>query len=109
MWTVRYLPEAEVEQGELPPVEQVALRNAVLKLENAGPGLGSPHSSKVQGAEKLRELRPRTGRSPWRALYRQYGNTFVIAAVCAEAQADPRKFNRGVTAAERRLEKLEED
>ena len=108
MWEARYLPDAEQERGKLPATERAALYNAVRKLEAIGPALGYPHSSDVREAPGLRELRPRQGRSPWRALYRQYGSIFVIAAVCPEAESDPRGFRRGCTAALARLEELEE-
>lgn len=68
MWEVRYLAEADDEPGKLPAAERAALYNAVLKLEAIGPDLGYPHTSVVRGAPGLRELRPRTGRSPWRGL-----------------------------------------
>jgi hypothetical protein len=55
-----------------------------------GPLLGYPHTSAVRGAPALRELRPRAGRSAYRALYRQIGEVFVVAAVGPEAQSDPR-------------------
>ncbi len=55
------------------------------------------------------ELRPRAGRSAWRALYRQVGDVFVLAAVGPEAQSDPRGFDRAVRRALRRLADLEED
>jgi hypothetical protein len=61
--------------------------NAVDKLKVAGPRLGHPHSSAVQGdaGKGLRELRPRSGRSRWRPLYRQVAaGTFVILAVAPE-------------------------
>lgn len=109
MWKVLYLSEARRERGKLPIAERKAVDNAVSQLEVNGPSLPYPHSSKVQGAAKLRELRPRGGPSPWRALYRQYGDAFIIAAVCPEAKKDRRGFSRGVAAAEQRLEKLEED
>jgi hypothetical protein len=63
----------------------------------------------VRDADRLRELRPRAGRSAWRALYRQVGDMFVVAAVAPEAQSDPRGFGRSVRRAMQRLEKLEED
>lgn len=108
MGTVRYLPGARAELGKLPPAERAALYNAVLKLQALGHALGYPHTSNVQQAEGLRELRPRQGRSPWRALYRQYGDNWVIAAICPEAQHDPRGFRRGCAAALERLNDLEE-
>lgn len=109
MWTVLYLPEAERERALLPPAERAALINADRKLQALGPQLPYPHSSAVKGADRLRELRPRGGRSPWRALYRQLGDAFVVAAVAPEAQVDSRKFDAGCRVAERRLSQVEED
>jgi hypothetical protein len=108
VWVVLYLPEADEERGKLPGTERAALYNAERKLESLGPALGYPHTSDVREAPGLRELRPRQGRSPWRALYKQVGDTFVIAAVCPEAKSNPRGFSRGCAAALERLEELEE-
>jgi hypothetical protein len=105
---VRYLPEAEQERDKLPAAERAALYNAVCKLEALGPDLGYPHTSDVRGTPGLRELRPRQGRSPWRALCRPAGRCFVIAAVGAEAQSDPRGYRRACQAAQQRLAALEE-
>lgn len=107
MWTVVYLPEAEQERGKLPGKEQAALHNAVRKLEAIGPALGFPHTSAVRAAPGLRELRPRSGRSPWRAFYGQAGQTFVIAAVGPEAEHDPQGFTRACEAALARLAEVE--
>lgn len=71
--------------------------------------LGYPHTSAVRGAQGLRELRPRAGRSAWRALYRQIGQVFVVAAIGPEAQCGPRGFDRAVRRALERLSKVEED
>jgi len=109
MWTVAYLPEAEQERANLPKTERAALINADAKLGAYGPKLGYPHTSAVRDADRLRELRPRAGRSAWRALYRQIGEVFVVAAVGPEAQSDPRGFERTVRQALRRLADLEED
>lgn len=108
MWTVLYLPEAEGERRRLHAVEKAALINADRKLQALGPQLPYPHSSAVKGADRLRELRPRGGRSPWRALYRQVGEVFVVAAVAPEAQVDGRKFEAACRAAQRRLSRIEE-
>jgi hypothetical protein len=78
------------------------------KLGVYGPQLGYPHTG-VRHADRLRELRPRAGRSAWRALYRQVGEVFVVAAVGPEAQSDPRGFERAVRRALQRLADLEED
>jgi hypothetical protein len=84
--------------------------DAVSELAALGPSLGYPHSSAIQGADRLRELRPRAGRSAWRVFYRQTGDVlFVVAAISPEAQNNPRAFNRAVALAEERLAKMEED
>lgn len=71
MWTCRYVDDAAVEREALVPREKAALINAEAKLSALGPHLPYPHSSVVRAADRLRELRPRGGSSPWRALYRQ--------------------------------------
>lgn len=81
--------------------------NAVEKLRAAGPALPFPHQSGVQGVEKLRELRPRAGRSPWRGFYRRVGDVFVIAAVGPEAESDKRRFDRAAINAISRLDVLQ--
>lgn len=103
VWTAVYLPEASDEESKLPPRERQALANAVEKLELLGDRLGYPHSSAVRSADNLRELRPRAGRSPHRALYRIVGEHAVIAAVGPEADQDPKRWNRAVRNAVDRL------
>lgn len=65
---------------------------------------------KGEHGKGLRELRPRAGRSPWRALYRQVkADTFVIAAIVPEAEQNERLFRRGAKNANERLSKVEVD
>lgn len=109
MWTYRYLDAAVAERDGLVPREKVALINAEAKLAALGPGLPYPHSSAVQGADRLRELRPRGGRSPWRALYRQIGGEFIVAAIGPEAQSDSRGFAAACRRAEARLAEMENE
>lgn len=105
---VIYHPRYEVEWRSLPAAERAALASAVEKLR-ADSQLGFPHTSLVQGGKAgLRELRPRRGRSPWRALYRRVGDVMVLLAVAPEAAKDQRGFGRAVAEAERRLRGLEE-
>ena len=105
---VLFVPEAEVELMTLSVEERSALLNAVAKLESLGALLPFPHQSAVKGVHALRELRPRGGRSPWRAFYRQMGDRFVVAAIGPEAQVNPRDFDRAVRAAISRLESVRE-
>jgi hypothetical protein len=107
-WAVLVHPDAVVELASQPTREQTAIRNAMEKLKVLGPQLPYPHSSAIQDADRLRELRPRAGNSPCRAFYRQIGTAFVVAAIGPEAQVKPRDFTRAVRAAEDRLGKLEE-
>jgi hypothetical protein len=109
MWIVAYLAQAEQERAALPKPERAALINADAKLGAFGPLPGHPHTSAVRGAPALRELRPRAGRSAYRALYRQIGEVFVVAPVGPEAQSDPRGFARAVRQALERLAKVAED
>jgi hypothetical protein len=109
MWPVVYLPAAEQERDKLPGTERAALYNAVRKLQEIGPTLPYPHSSDVRTAPGLRELRPRRGRSPWRALYQKVGESFIVAAVGPEAEHDPRGFRQACERALQRLAELEEE
>src|SRR5688572_22779529 len=77
---VVFVPAAEDELDRLPVNEKFAILNAIEKLEALGDTLPYPHSSAVRGT-KLRELRPRSGRSPWRAFYRRVEDLLVIAAI----------------------------
>ena len=104
---VRFTEEARLEFRALPPAEKEAMRNAIGKLEQAGDALAYPHSSRMRGATNLRELRPRAGRSAWRAFYRRIGDVIVVAAFGPEAQADARGFERATRAAEERLDTYE--
>jgi hypothetical protein len=58
--------------------EQLALDHAVGKLAAVGPALPYPHQSAVKVGQGLRELRPRGGRSRWRALYDRRGFDWAV-------------------------------
>lgn len=91
----------------LPAAERRAVMTAVAKLEAFGDRLGAPHTSQVKGSRAgIRELRPRSGRSPWRVLYRRVADAMVILAVGPEAVHDRRGFDRAVRVAEERLKEI---
>lgn len=104
---VYFHPLARAELDALTAAERRAIDHAVEKLEALGTRIPFPHASKVRGAGTLFELRPRAGRSPWRAFYRQVGPVIVIAAIGPEVRVDARGFARAVAAAQERLKTLE--
>ncbi len=108
-WLVVFHPDAEIELNDLPAREQAAVLTASDKLRAVGPTLGYPHTSNVQSADNLRELRPRQGRCRWRAFYRQIGQYLVIGSIGPEAEVDPKGFARAVTVADERLDSVGED
>lgn len=111
-YVVLWHPDAAAERdASWPPEEQAAIFHAAQKLEAEGPRLPYPHSSAVQGeaGKGLRELRPRSGRSRWRPIYRQVADTFVILAVGPEAVIDAAGFAAAVGRAKERFESLEQE
>jgi hypothetical protein len=99
--------DAREELTRLPVAERRAVMNAVAKLEAFGDRLGAPHTSQVKGSRAgIRELRPRSGRSPWRLLYRRVAGVMVVLAVGPEAQHDRRGFDLAVRLAEERLREI---
>ena len=104
---VRFHYLARPEFAEMPEAEQDAMREAVRKLARYGDHLPAPHSSAVRDADRLRELRPRGGNSPWRALYRRIGERMWVGAFGPEATKDRPGFRRACRLAEQRLERIE--
>jgi hypothetical protein len=84
-YTVIYDPDAVVElvTSVKSKEERNAIFNAASKLRDLGEQLMPPHMKPLQGrdAAGLRELRPRRGDSDWRAVYRRFGDVYVILAV----------------------------
>jgi len=101
---IRVHPEAGREFRALDQRERKAMENAMTKLRKYGGDLAFPHSSRIRGPGRLRELRPRAGRSRWRALYRIEAGVAHIGAIVPEAGVDRRGFRTGVARATQRLE-----
>lgn len=102
------MAEAAQERNELSSHDRVALAHAVEKLELCGAQLPAPHQKNVVGADRVRELRPRAGRSQFRAFYRQIERWMVIGAVGPEYGVNPKGFRSAVRQAEDRLKAFEE-
>ena len=109
MASVELIPEANEELEAIPVTEEVAVRTVIGKLEALGSRLPFPHQSAIRGSSGLRELRPRSGRSPWRAFYRRTGREeFLIGSVGPEATVNPQGFKRSIRLAEQRLAEYQE-
>jgi hypothetical protein len=106
--TVIYDPDAVVDLLAMKSKEEHrALLDAVRKLGELGEQLGPPHMKPLKGdrAAALRELRPRQGRSDWRAIYRRADGFYVIlaidrhkefAALIERAQARAERYDRPI-------------
>jgi hypothetical protein len=108
---VQVHPQVVDDRRTVPEREQPAIAQSLRILRAAverGRELGYPYSSQVKGS-KLRELRPRRGRSAWRLLYARVDNTVWILAIAPEALEDPSGFRRAIARAEQRLESLREE
>jgi len=112
--TVRFHPDAAAERDAVATSdkrEYMALVTAVEKLKALGPELPFPHSSSIKGAAGagLRELRPRSGQSRTRAIYRRFADIIVVLAIGPEAEVDKKGFNAAVRAAVARAAQIEVD
>ncbi len=103
---VSILTVAVDELRNLAYAERKAMINALPKLRSFGAQLPYPHSSRVKSS-RLRELRPRVGRSPWRAISRQVGSRAVVLAIVPEASHDNNGYHQRGRMAEVRLSRLE--
>jgi hypothetical protein len=93
----------------LPKSERMAMYKALERLELHGDLLGYPHTSAVQGTSStLRELRPRAGRSAWRAFYPRVGAEIVVGSIGPEAMTNPARFRRSVNLALTRLNEYQQ-
>jgi Phage derived protein Gp49-like (DUF891) len=110
-YKVVWHPGADAELRLAPVADQVAMLHAAQKLAAEGPNLRFPHQSAVRGDEGkgLRELRPRSGRSVWRPLYRRVADIYMIVAIGPEADVDPAGFAAAGTRGNERLAALEDD
>lgn len=112
-YEVRWPPAASGElDASWPASEKAAMHNAVEKLIASGPRLPFPHASAVKGhiGQGFRELRPRSGRSRWRPIYRRVlPGTFVVFAVAPESQIDRKGFDAAIGRAAARFSTLDLD
>lgn len=97
-WVVLYHPDAVKKFEEF---KEKKVRRAILTvvavLGQTGPKCIEPHSKKIEGAKKLRELRPSGGQSIVRPIYFQRSEgEFIILAIGPEAENDASGFKSAV-------------
>jgi len=98
---------ARTEFDAMPAREASAMQNAIDKLEAASDRLSFPHTSAVQGADRLRTS---ASSGPKRmAGYRRIGDVMVIGSIGLEAESDPRGFQAAIGAAVKRLATVEQE
>ena len=104
---LRYDPDAVIELATAvkSKEERKAIFNAVDKLRQLGEQLAPPHMKPLKGLQAggLRELRPRQGRSDWRALYVRRSWGYVILAIDRHDN-----FEASVARAQRRAAQYDE-
>lgn len=87
--------------------EKEAMREVIRKQEAQDGELGAPHARAIVGSRGLWELRPRAGRSRWRAMYRRVGHRMLVGAFGPEARIDRPGFDQAVRRAEARIAEYE--
>jgi hypothetical protein len=103
IWEVEYTDEFGDWWSSLPKEEQVSLDASVRLLEERGPALGFPHSSKVNGSkhEHMRELRTQHHGRPLRTLYAFDPRRSAILLIGGDKTGDGRWYDKYVHLADR--------
>ena len=102
-WEVEYTDEFENWWDGLTAEEQVTVYGAVILLQEEGPALGYPHSTKVVTARHrhLRELRIQHHGDPYRVLYAFDPRRVAILLIGGLKSGDDRWYARFVPIADR--------
>jgi hypothetical protein len=95
-WAVEYTDEFERWWGSLSEAEHESLFAGVRLIEEFGPALGSPHSSKIKGARTshLRELRVQHEGRPYRLFYAFNPSRTALLLIGGDKTGDDRFYER---------------
>jgi hypothetical protein len=106
-WEVEFTEEFEVWWKSLSEDQQDDIAHSVALLAELGPGLGFPHSSKVNASihGHMRELRTQSAGRPLRTLYAFDPLRTAILLLGGDKTGDGRWYERLVPVADRLYEK----
>jgi hypothetical protein len=102
-WDVEVTDEFKAWWGELTEAERISVERSVLLLEERGPHLPFPYSSKVNGSRHaaMRELRVQHQGRPYRVLYVLDPRRVAILLLGGDKTGDDRWYERNVPLADR--------
>lgn len=105
-WEVEYTDEFAQWWDGLTEAERISLDASVLLLMEKGPGLGYPHSSKINGSsyDHMRELRTQHQGRPHRTLYAFDPRRMAILLIGGDKTGDTRWYEKHVPIADRLYE-----
>ncbi|MBN2689282.1 MAG: type II toxin-antitoxin system RelE/ParE family toxin [Gammaproteobacteria bacterium] len=103
MWEVEYTNEFEAWWNILSEEEQIYVAASVGLLEELGPKLGFPYSSKIRDSkyEHMRELRIQHGGAPYRVLYAFDPRRYAILLIGGNKKGDERWYKKFVPIADK--------
>jgi hypothetical protein len=101
-WDVEYTESFGIWWGELNEAEQESVAASVRLLEEYGPYLRHPHSSRVNGSRfgHMRELRVQHEGRPYRVLYAFDPTRAAILLVGGDKTGDDRWYQKNVPRAD---------
>ena len=102
-WEVEYTDEFGEWWDSLSEEEQISIDASVRLLEQMGPTLGNPHSSKINGSRHshMRELRTQHEGRPLRTLYAFDPRRTAILLIGGDKTGDDRWYETYVPIADR--------
>jgi len=102
-WNVEYTDEVGHWWAELSEEEQESVAASVRLLEERGPTLGFPHSSKIFGSKhtQMRELRTQHDGRPLRTLYAFDPRRSALLLIGGDKTGDGRWYDVNVPVADR--------
>ena len=102
-WDVEVTDEFKAWWSELAEAERISVERAVLLLEERGPRLPFPHSSRVHGSRHsaMRELRVQHQGQPYRVLYIFDPRRVALLLLGGDKTGDDRWYDKNVPLADR--------
>jgi hypothetical protein len=101
-WTVEYTDEFEGWWNSVTVAEQISIAASVELLEAAGPHLGYPHTSGIEGSKHahMRELRTQHAGRPYRTLFAFDPRRYAILLIGGDKTGNDRWYAENVPIAD---------